>query len=236
MSTSSANYRFAESEDNHAKRLDASFRGTRIKRKALITLLTGHEYPGQPKWVKQMTIDQLTHRLCATVQLSKLIVPDEDRRTVAEKTEDGAHNEDGQRGKTEKRIQAGHRIGSVPYPYQTGPDGAYLSAEWGRALAEIFSLLLAGWGYADVAHQLNDLHLETATGAVWNKDNARGFCQLAEHCGYAKKPVTPGNKHGPFYLYFPFALPTINPPVSQADWLAANPNLLPKFKGVLAHE
>ncbi len=233
-------YRFAESEGDHAKRLEASFRTTRLKRKALMTLLIGREYPGQPEWAKAMTQEQLMHRLSVTIQPDGLIVPTADMRILAEKVEDGAgtlvstHHEVGAREKSNDRIKAGHRIGTVPYPYQTGPDGTYLTDEWHHAIAGIFELLIADGSYAVVADQLNDLRLATATGEAWNKDNARSFCQLTEHCGYAKKPVTTGEKHGPFHLYIPFALPTLKPPVSLNDWLTANSNLLPKFKGVLA--
>jgi hypothetical protein len=232
-------YRFAESEGDHAERLDTSFRTTRIKRKALLTLLNGKEYPGQPEWVKAMTQDQLTHRLCVAIQPNGVITHAADSRTLAELVEDsastfsGTHHAVGANEKTEDRINAGHRIGNVPYPYQTGPDGTYLSDEWHRALVEAFQMLCSKqWSYTDVAGHLNDLSLESATGEPWNRHSALAFCQRAEHCGYAKRPKNPSDKHGPFNLYTPFALPTINPPVSLDDWLAAN-NLTTKFLGSL---
>ena len=226
-------YSFHESAENHAARLaPATFRRVRTYRNALLSLLNGYNYAGQPYWVSQFTVDDLLHRLAVIIQ-GETFVPVRDGRSEREIAEDSAGEvfRSNSGNKTEERVAAGVRIGSIPYPYQQTINGTRLTDEWCGIVAELFNLLSSGASYGEAAGYLNDLGLKTATGTAWNKDNTRAFCQLAEHCGYAKKPVTSSDKHGPFWLYVPFACPTINPPVSLDFWLSAN-NLSTKFLGV----
>lgn len=61
---------------------------------------------------------------------------------------------------------------SMPYGYMKGPDSKYaINPDTSPIVQEVFSRVLQGESFADIARDLNDRGIRTKTGAAWNRSS-----------------------------------------------------------------
>ncbi len=222
------NYRFLESEREHADRL-GYFHPTRQLRRAILYTLTDHQYSELPYRLVDLGLDQLL-RLAAVKLSGELLVPHGSPpvkallRWEANALFTTADPNLPQLARM-NALKAGEYHGAAPYPYNHF--GGRVRLEGNTAALVSLAISTAPDGYTEVAHRLNRAGYKTATKRAWNKDTARTFLQNPIHAGYAvtyteRLAGGTSNKRGGMVLYRLFAAMP-KPPIGYQDWLEINP-------------
>ena len=224
------NYRFSESEKDHAERLGGNQHRTRQLRRAILYLLTGYKYSELAWYLVDKGLGELFKM--AAVRLDRdLLLPHgqpSNRDFLMAALDQAFYNIDPQAPQRKKLEMLGQGLfqGNVPYPY-SGMGGYITINRAGEQLVRsAFSTLFDG-SYTDVAMHLNSLGYKTAKSGRWNKDAARSFCQNPIHAGYAvtykdRRPDGSADKRGGM-IFTRLSKGMQNPLISLDDFLESNP-------------
>ena len=223
-------YKFAESETQHAARLTGNFHRTRQIRRAIMHILTGHVYSELAWYLVDKGLGEL-FKMAAVKLDGELLISDgepSDREFLVAEASMIASSADpdaSQRARIEK-LSKGLFPGKTPYPY-TGSSGYLRIDDQARKMVRSAFEALDPGSYSDVAAQLNDQGYLTAKGKVWTKGASRSFCQNPIHAGYAitykeRRPDGSANKRGGIILTrLTQGMP--EPVISLEVWRTCNP-------------
>ncbi len=224
------NYRFLESEQEHAERLGGNQHRTRQLRRAILHLLTGHKYSELAGYLVKKGPDEL-YRMAAVRLNGEVLMPygQPSNREFLEaalgQMMTTADPNAPQRVKLEMLAQGLYQ-GNIPYPYEGYGGSVTVTPQAETMVLSAFATLQFG-SYTDVAAKLNQMGFRTATGRRWNKDTARSFCQNPIHAGYAvtytdRRPDGSADKRGAMtFTRLTAGMP--DPPISIATFLNCNP-------------
>jgi hypothetical protein len=223
------NYRFVESEQEHAKRLGGYFHQTRQLRRAILYLLTGHYYSELSWRLVALGPGELMRRAAVRLAGEKLVPYGEPLDSLLAEWESNAIFSPVDPVVPQlvrmNALRAGKYHGAAPYPYvNIGGHIGFI-----KGLEKLVSLAIgaAPDGYSQVANVLNRAGFHTSTRRKWDQDTARTFMQNPLHAGFAvtyKDKLKSGgaNKRGGLVLYRLFEAMT-EPPMAYNDWLDLNP-------------
>ncbi len=227
-------YKFSETEQEHAKRLGGRQHQTRQLRRAILHILTGHIYSELAWYLVAKGLGELLEM--AAVRLDeKTLVPHgqpNDRNLTfllaQEGHEDYIIDNQAPQRKRQEMLAQGLYQGNVPYPYTSADGYIHVASNVRDIVEQVFAVLSVG-SYGDVADELNEIAFKTSTKKDWNKGTARTFCQNPIHAGYAVSYIdrrddgSANKRGGMIFTRLTKGMP--NPPINLEVLKGCNPVL-----------
>ena len=182
-------YKFRETELEHAKRLGGNIHRTRQLRRAITHILTGHIYSESAWYLVAKGLGELC-KMAAVKLEGGMLIPHgvttnrEFITALVGQLKSTADPAAPQRARA-KLLTQGLLPGKGPYPYSGRHGRVNVNDRAREIVTSTFTTLGNGGSYADVASHLNNQGYLTATGKKWSKGAARSFCQNPIHAGFA---------------------------------------------------